>query len=40
LALVPVHPLDGARLALNRWVEVVITAGPAAFTVLFALGFV
>ena len=35
-ALVPINPLDGARLGLNRWIDLLITACLIAATVLFA----
>jgi len=36
-ALVPVHPLDGARLGLPRWADWVVTAIMIGMTALFAL---
>jgi len=36
-ALVPVNPLDGARLGLKRWIDLSITASLLAATILFAL---
>jgi len=36
-ALVPVNPLDGARLGLNRWIDLLVTLCLIAATVLFAL---
>ena len=36
-ALLPVHPLDGARLGVRKWIDLAISAALIAATILFAL---